>query len=296
VGDPNRLQQILLNLVNNAVKFTHSGCVDISVRHVLNMDAGFTLQCAVKDTGDGIPIDKQSDLFEAFTQVDQSYSRSHEGTGLGLAICKRLVSLMKGNIIFQSSQNHGSTFEFSVELEAAHAPFSSDSKLKLDHQTALDLETRILLVEDNPANQLVISKILECAGLKPDMANNGFEALEAVQSASYDIVLMDVSMPAMDGIAATQAIRALPGPNRNLPIVALTAHSLHGDKQHYLDAGMNGYLAKPIDRNEMLQTIALWTSSKPRKSLVPSSFNKCNKKVRVHKENLDYLDWRQLTS
>ncbi len=290
VGDSNRLQQILLNLANNAVKFTHNGGVDISVKHTSNIDGSHVLHCAVKDTGEGIPRDKQNSLFEEFTQVDQSYSRSHEGTGLGLAICKRLVNLMKGDIEFQSSQNHGSTFEFTVELGSVCAPSSIDSKLEFDHQTDLDLDARILLVEDNPANQLVISKILECAGLKSDIANNGLEALEAIQSAPYDIVLMDISMPVMDGIAATQAIRALPDLNRDLPIIALTAHTLNGDKQHYLDKGMSGHLAKPIDRSEMLQTIALWTSSNSCKGQLPVDCNKRSKKKGFDESDLDCID------
>lgn len=290
VGDPNRLQQILLNLVNNAVKFTHNGGVDISVKHTSKKDGCLVLQCAVKDTGEGIPRDKHNSLFEEFTQVDQSYSRSHEGTGLGLAICKRLVNLMEGDIEFQSSPNHGSTFEFTVELESTRAHSNTGLKLEFDHQTPPDLDTRILLVEDNPANQLVISKILEYAGLKPDIASNGLEALEAVQSAPYDIVLMDISMPVMDGIAATQAIRALPGRTMDLPIIALTAHTLNGDKQHYLDAGMSGHLAKPIDRNEMLKTIALWTSMSSCECQVSVDCNKRSKKVGFDESDLDCID------
>jgi len=261
VGDSNRLRQIVLNLVNNAVKFTCNGGVNVRVDFTSEIDGKFDLHCTVEDTGDGIPLSKQSTLFKEFTQVDQSYSRSHEGTGLGLAICKQLVALMNGQISCDSSIGQGSTFSFIVELESVCCSLDTKAQMKPISHALPDVGTRILLVEDNQANQLVIRRMLECAGLKPNIVSNGLEALNAVQSTPYDIVLMDISMPVMDGISATQAIRSLPGPEHSLPIIALTAHVPVGDRQLYIDAGMNGHLVKPVSRKDVLSIIAHWTSS-----------------------------------
>ncbi|MCU7905404.1 MAG: response regulator [Candidatus Thiodiazotropha sp. (ex Epidulcina cf. delphinae)] len=260
-GDPDRLRQILLNLINNAVKFTPSGSITIHAAAESPTSDAFTLHCTVKDTGIGISEKQRAHLFEEFTMADQSHSRTHEGTGLGLAICKRLVSLMGGNIGFRSEPGDGSTFFFSVELEAANQRDCNIEPTSDEPRLMPTRNTRILLAEDNPANQMVIKSILEYAGLQVDIVANGREAVETVRNLPYDIVLMDISMPEMDGMAATREIRRITGEGGRLPIVALTAHALSGDKEHFLEAGMDDYLTKPIDRPTMLHCIARWTGA-----------------------------------
>jgi PAS domain S-box-containing protein len=261
-GDPCRLRQVLINLINNAIKFTPSGGINIRVSSVpRDADGGsFRLHCKVEDTGIGIPNEFHESLFDEFTMADQSHSRAYGGSGLGLAICKRLVSRMGGSIDFHSEAGKGSTFFFAVELESADA---------VDHESESDTPrlrpaagTRVLLAEDNPANQVVIRSILEHADLRVDMVANGREAVDAVRTLPYDIVLMDISMPEMDGIAATHDVRQLPGGAGSIPIVALTAHALPGDKERFLAAGMNDYLTKPINRAAALHCIARWTGAR----------------------------------
>ncbi|NOX91288.1 MAG: PAS domain S-box protein [Gammaproteobacteria bacterium] len=260
-GDPDRLRQILINLTNNAIKFTRDGRINITASADPVNDKTFILHCTVQDTGIGIPQKCQATLFEEFTMADQSHARTHEGTGLGLAICKRLVSLMQGNIGMSSEAGNGSRFFFDVVLESTTEQECGD-KLTLEKPQRLPVANRrILLAEDNPANQMVLKNILEFADLWVDIVANGQEAVEAVRNLPYDIVLMDISMPEMDGMTATREIRQLPGPVSKLPIIALTAHSLSGDKERFLEAGMNDYLSKPIDREAMLHCIAHWTDN-----------------------------------
>jgi len=258
-GDPDRLRQILINLINNAIKFTPEGSITVKTSHSTSHDDNFIFHCTVQDTGVGIAKELHSSIFQEFTMVDQTYSRNYEGTGLGLAICKRLASLMQGDIECSSELLKGSTFTFNIQLEHT-------DENKLDTREIFDgshkmpaSNTRILLAEDNPANQMVIKYILEYADLQVDIVANGHEAVEAVRSIPYDIVLMDISMPEMDGLAATRAIRQLSGQFGKVPIIALTAHALSGDKERFLKAGMTDYLSKPIDRNVALSCIARWT-------------------------------------
>lgn len=268
-GDPDRLRQILINLINNAIKFTPNGTITISASATtLNYDKltadeeTFILSCSVQDTGIGIPEDLQYSLFEEFTMADQSHSRNHEGTGLGLAICKRLVTLMDGNIECCSELGKGSNFVFAIELKTATEEECSDRFSIDEPQLIPDSNTRILLAEDNPANQMVIKNILEYAGLQVDIVANGREAVEAIRSLPYDIILMDISMPEMDGMTATREIRKLPGEKGKLAIVALTAHALSGDRERFIQAGMDDYLSKPIDKKATLHCIASWTNKK----------------------------------
>lgn len=259
-GDPDRLRQILINLINNAVKFTTKGNIIIRAKLTTNNSEKFGFHCSVTDTGIGIDKNLQASLFEEFSMADQSHSRSHEGTGLGLAISKHLVSLMNGYIGLSSEPGNGSTFAFSIQLEHAEEK-DCDIKQELDTpQFFPDNNIRILLAEDNPANQMVIKNILEFADLQVDIVANGREAVEAVRSLPYDIVLMDISMPEMDGMSATKEIRQLSNERSNVPIIALTAHALVGDKKRFLESGMNDYLSKPIDRNATLHCIAKWTN------------------------------------
>jgi len=261
-GDPDRLRQILLNLINNAIKFTSSGQISLKASADLDHEDRFTLRCAVEDTGIGIPKETQPSLFDEFTMADQSHSRAHEGTGLGLAICKRLVSLMDGSIELVSEPGSGSTFYFNVVLEVTDAHAWDNEAASDESQRLPAVNTRILLAEDNPANQLVAKSILERAGLHVDIAANGREALEAVRSMPYDVVLMDISMPEMDGMAATAEIRKLSGQAGKVPIVALTAHALSGDREHFLEGGMDDYLTKPINRDATLYCIGRLTDAK----------------------------------
>jgi len=260
-GDPDRLRQILINLVNNAIKFTTSGSVVVRASSSGSSDDAFTFTCVVQDTGIGIRKDKQALIFEEFTMADQSSSRSHQGTGLGLAICKRLVSFMGGHIECSSDPGKGSTFTFSIPLERSAENICELVLEKDESQAQPSPDTRILLAEDNPASQMVFKTILEYANLQVDIVNNGHEAIEAIRNSSYDIVLMDISMPGMDGLTATRKIRQLPGVSGKLPIIALTAHALRGDKERLLEAGMDDYLSKPIDRAALLHCIGDWTTT-----------------------------------
>ena len=259
-GDPDRIQQILINLINNAIKFTEKGSINVIAKlHSSNEDKLF-LRFKISDSGIGIHENNQAVLFDEFTMVDQTHSRKYEGTGLGLAICKRLVTLMNGTIKVHSELGKGSTFEFTLELEKVDEKNIHDTLI--NKQAMMPNEnTRILLAEDNLANQMVIKSILEFAKMDVDVVANGIEALQAVKDKSYEIVLMDISMPEMDGMSATKEIRSLPSPQSDIPIIALTAHTLSGDKERFLAAGMNDYLSKPINRIATLNCIARWTDN-----------------------------------
>ena len=260
-GDSSRLQQIIINLVGNAIKFTESGEIIVTAAaQVLNNKVIFS--CSVKDSGTGIAEASMGTLFDEFTMVDQSHSRRHEGTGLGLVICKRLVALMKGHIGVDSTLGKGSTFSFKVKLGKVEDKDGAD-RLTIDSQesppTLPDSPIRILLAEDNLINQKIIKTMLGAKGLSIDIVSNGEEALAAVASRAYDIVLMDVSMPKMDGMESTGKIRQLPGSAGKIPIVALTAHTITGDRERILASGMDDYLAKPVDIFTTLNCIARWT-------------------------------------
>lgn len=258
-ADHDRLQQVLINLINNAIKFTDHGAITLSAEVMEYDDEQYQLRFQVSDTGIGIAAENQQHLFDEFTMVDQTHSRKYEGTGLGLAICHRLVALMGGEITVQSELGKGSTFMFTIKLRKGDKNNLHDQQATLP-PIPIDNHLKLLVAEDNKPNQMVIKKMLQRAHLDVDVVNNGYEALQAVQKQHYDIVLMDISMPEMDGMSATQAIRKLAGEYSDLPIVALTAHTLSGDRERFLAAGMNDYLSKPIVRQEALHCIARWTS------------------------------------
>ncbi|HSV28030.1 MAG TPA: ATP-binding protein [Candidatus Omnitrophota bacterium] len=242
-GDPTRLRQILLNLVGNAVKFTDAGGVTVRLAAEPG-DRRVKLRVAVGDTGIGIPPEALKRLFTPFSQVDGTIARRFGGTGLGLAICRRLVELMGGDISVDSAPGQGSVFTFAITVaEADHPP----PPALVDAPPLPPLS--ILLVEDNLVNQKVAKAMLERYGHSVVIATDGFEAVDAVAKAAqgrYDVVLMDVQMPHLDGLGATQRIRALPGPAAAIPIVAMTANALKGDSERCLEAGMDGYVAKPV--------------------------------------------------
>lgn len=252
-GDGTRLKQIFLNLVGNAIKFTHRGSVRVEV---ISIEQGTWVECCVKDTGIGIPPDRVSKLFEKFSQVDSSISRRYGGTGLGLAICKRLVEGMGGTIDVESKHYGGSTFTFRIPAIPAEAPQPTDTTRPVGRPTLADL--RILLVEDNAVNQMLAMSMLRKLGAAAELAQDGQESVEKVRTGDYDLVLMDIQMPRMDGVAATRAIRQLPG-IRQPRIIALTANAMDSDRQACLDAGMEDFLSKPFqvsDLQDRLETAA----------------------------------------
>jgi len=252
-GDETRLQQILLNLLNNAMKFTKEGPVVLSVEHEGSFEDGEQIRFAVIDRGIGIPRTQQDQLFKDFSQLDQSSGREFGGTGLGLAISKRLINLMAGRIGVESDEGQGSTFWISVRLPRA-AEFSAQS----DETVKSARPGRILVVEDLEQNQDLIRTILTAAGHEVEIANGGSEAIAAIQAERFDLVLMDVQMPVMDGITATRKIRALNHPAKDISIIAMTANVLPQQVASYRAAGMDDHLGKPFKRGELLAKLAKW--------------------------------------
>ena len=249
-GDATRLKQILTNLVGNALKFTHHGGVCVAMRLLQD---GTMLECKVQDTGIGIPPDKTPRLFEKFSQVDSSINRRYGGTGLGLVICKHLVEGMGGTISVESKQRQGSTFTFTLPVTPVQEPVEAAGKpAAVPH---LPEGLRILLVEDNAVNQMLALGMLQKLGCRADLAHDGEEAVAMVQAGSYDVVLMDMQMPKMDGVSATRAIRAMPQAHQP-HIIALTANAMESDRQLCLSAGMNDFLAKPFKAAELQEKMA----------------------------------------
>ena len=274
-GDPKRIRQIFINLLSNAVKFTEKGSIKVYVTSKEIDTNTFEIFASVQDTGIGIPSDRLDLLFKPFSQLDGSYTRKYGGTGLGLAICKEFINLMGGDIGVDSTKNVGSKFYFTMQLEQGDKEkvvspdtlVSSGLKEKAnkeisENKTQLTKESRgtfkILLAEDNFINQKVALRIMSEAGYKADAVMNGIQAVKAVEENRYDVILMDVQMPEMDGMTATRKIRDLKSENRNVPIIAITAHALMGDKEKCLEAGMDDYLSKPIRSQVLIQKIDKW--------------------------------------
>jgi signal transduction histidine kinase/ActR/RegA family two-component response regulator len=248
VGDPLRLRQILLNLISNSIKFTEAGGVRVAVSMENSGPQDVVLRFSVRDTGIGIEPSKQATIFDAFEQADGSTTRQYGGTGLGLTICARLVALMNGRIWVESEPGYGSAFHFTAPFALAPAAPSVAAIPAEPHDQPLD----ILLAEDNPVNQRLALRLLERRGHRVTVAGNGRDAVELARIRHFDIVLMDVQMPVMDGLEASRQIRAL---DPSLPILAMTAHALDGDRGRCLDAGMNAYTSKPICPEEMFAAI-----------------------------------------
>jgi signal transduction histidine kinase/CheY-like chemotaxis protein len=253
LGDGVRIRQVLANLVGNAVKFTERGVVDVGVRVLAPDDTGERLEIAVRDTGIGIPAQGLARLFRSFSQVDSSTARRFGGTGLGLAISQRLAQAMGGDVTVESTAGQGSTFRFVVPLRRAEpveaAPLASAPAARMT-RVATDHPLRILLAEDNRVNQKVALRLLERMGYAPDLAEDGAQVLTALARVPYDVVLMDVQMPGIDGLEATRRIRAAAdGPQPR--IIALTANVLSGEREACRAAGMDDYVPKPIDRDAL---------------------------------------------
>lgn len=246
IGDPVRLNQVITNLISNAIKFTEKGYVEICVNGKAMHNNTFRLEFKVKDSGIGIDISKLNLIFESFSQASSDTTRKFGGTGLGLAISKRLVELMGGNIRVDSMPNEGSTFAFEIDMkEGKEDETRQPTKLPVE---LTDVNAKILIVEDNRVNQIVASNFLKRWKIKADFADNGREALKMVQNKSYQLVLMDLQMPEMDGYATSKEIRALPDKYfKTIPIVALTASTMVEIQQKVFDSGMNDCISKPFD-------------------------------------------------
>lgn len=263
IGDAFRLRQILSNLIGNAIKFTRKGQINIHVIPLASQSPSVvSLQCQIQDSGIGIPEDQVHLLFNRFNQVDNSNTRQYGGTGLGLAICKGLVEQMGGNLWVNSTLNTGSTFFFTCTFDKDTSQRLSRPLYKNSEDAYISEDaTRILLVEDDAASQIIIKVLSLQKGWQFASANNGKEAIELLQKQSFDLILMDVQMPIMDGFTATEVIRQIEGSNHT-PIIALTAYALSDDKQKCLTAGMDDYLPKPIDLNSLSQMVHKWTEKK----------------------------------
>ncbi|HZF10550.1 MAG TPA: response regulator [Thermoanaerobaculia bacterium] len=261
LGDEGRLRQVVLNLVGNAIKFTRQGQVTVELSKDGERDGRVGVHAVVRDTGIGIPKDRQEVIFEPFTQADGSTTRRFGGTGLGLTISSQLVALMGGRMWVESELDRGSAFHFtiSVGLLAGDAATTAPRPVAepLPPVPAAGRPLRVLLAEDNAINQRLVAAILKKRGHTVVTVENGREALAAVGRNALDVALMDVQMPEMDGFEATAAIRAAElGTGRHLPIVALTARAFEGDREVCLAAGMDAYLAKPIHASELLAVLA----------------------------------------
>ncbi len=270
MGDPTRLRQILINLVSNAVKFTHEGGVTLSVDTVAIQDNDVTLRFEVRDTGIGISPDQFSRLFKSFSQVDSSTTRRFGGTGLGLSITQRLVTLMGGDIEVDSVPGEGSVFRVTITYGIVQPQTLPEGGSSQMIQAGGDIpeEARLLVVEDDEVNQKVILGMLKPLGITPVIATNGREALEICENQTFDLILMDCLMPEMDGYAACRALRKWEQDTSqvySIPVVALTANAMKGDREKCMQAGMDDYMTKPIKGRDLRATLVRWLNRERRR-------------------------------
>jgi signal transduction histidine kinase/ligand-binding sensor domain-containing protein/CheY-like chemotaxis protein len=269
VGDPVRLRQILLNLAGNAIKFTSNGWVKVTAGVEFVDSNELVLKFSVRDTGIGILPEKQAMIFEPFRQADNSTTRQFGGTGLGLAISARLVAALKGRIWLESTPGRGSCFHFTLCVQRAGAQVEPVEETPRIETSGL-MPLAILLAEDNKINQRVAVSLLQKLGCEVDVVGDGLEALSSVEAKPYDLVLMDVQMPTMDGLAAVAEIRAREsGSGRHLPVIALTAHAMEGDAERCLAAGMDAYLPKPINPKKLAEVIDSLQDRKKQQAAAP---------------------------
>ena len=255
-GDWLRLQQVLINLVGNALKFTAQGRVVVTVDVEERSDEAAVLHVAVSDTGIGVPPGRQAAIFDPFTQADGSTARSHGGTGLGLTISRRLVEMMGGRLWLESPPGRGATFHFTLPVDVRQQAVEPAPPVEREDTAPAHGALRILLAEDNVVNRFLAVRLLEKQGHDVQTVVNGQAAIEAIEQGRFDLALMDLQMPEMDGLEATALIRARERANGgHLPIIALTANAMVGDQERCLQAGMDGYVSKPIDINRLLAEI-----------------------------------------
>jgi signal transduction histidine kinase/BarA-like signal transduction histidine kinase len=268
MGDPLRVEQVLHHLAGNAVKFTQAGEVSVRVSRKSpasnDADDGVALLFEVRDTGIGMSEEQMEELFLPFTQVDGSHTRKYGGTGLGLAISKKLVEMMRGKIHCESHPGEGSKFRFTAVFALPEKDIGEPDARETPEFEELQ-GMRVLLAEDNLINQMIAIELLSVAGIAVTTANTGLEALAALERDTYDLVLMDIQMPEMDGLTATAQIRANPR-YKNLPVIAMTAHALTEDRKLSLDSGMNDHLTKPIDPDRLYATLTQWYGRSREKS------------------------------
>jgi CheY-like chemotaxis protein/two-component sensor histidine kinase len=248
-GDPTRVRQVLSNLIGNAVKFTDRGSVEVAIRH-----GGQGVSIVVRDTGPGIEPERLGRLFQKFVQADATTTRRYGGTGLGLSICRELCELMGGDIGVESTLGEGSTFTVQLPLARSHEP---QAQLAEERPISFDTRLRVLAAEDHETNQAVLKVMLQQIGFEVTLVDNGRQAIEAWEREPWDVILMDVQMPEMDGPTATRAIRERERVLgcRPIPIVALTANAMSHQVQEYLDCGMDAFVSKPLELPRLLEAI-----------------------------------------
>lgn len=303
IGDTTKLRQILINLLSNAVKFTREGEIRLAVSTSPVIENEVELNVSVVDSGIGIPAEKLSQLFKPFSQIDGSESKQLGGTGLGLVICKEYVELLGGEINVESKPGKGSTFNFKIKCgvqpksnnadTTTLVSSSSDDDLVLTHKSEFNSngfkerrsKYKVLLAEDNLINQKVSLKMLSAAGYNSSAVSNGKEAIEAVVHGDFDLVLMDIQMPEIDGYKATEQIRSLNNSKKNIPIIALTAHALIGDREKCLNAGMTDYIAKPVLGQDLIKKVD---------SIFKINGNNSNSTTVIEKENRSLVDKERL--
>jgi CheY-like chemotaxis protein len=253
LGDPIRLSQILNHLVDNAIKFTESGKVTVSINKESQTGNSVRLLFAIQDTGIGIPEDKFASVFESFTQANNDTPRKYGGTGLGLAISKRLIETQGGKIWVNSRENQGSSFQFQLSFTIATHKTADNHVSNAEESTSTSI--KVLVVEDNEVNQLIINRVLKARNYQVSMASNGQQAINQLESNYFDIVLMDIQMPVMDGYDAIQYIRNSGKPFQHIPIIALTAYAIKSEIEKCMDAGANDFVSKPFQANDLINKI-----------------------------------------
>lgn len=284
LGDPVRLNQILINLVSNAVKFTHNGSIKVNGTAEREAKGTCWVKIEVEDTGVGIPQEKLNTIFESFSQADASVTRKYGGTGLGLTIVKQLVELQKGSISVSSKEHVGSTFTVRIPYAVGKGYEMSAPKNARALKKASAAKLFVLLVEDNDINRLYAKSVLKNWNCYTETAENGMVAIEKIKNQEYDVVLMDIQMPVMDGYETTRAIRMMETPARNVPIVALTANATKADVEKCIAAGMNDYLPKPFSPDDLYRKLFQEMRISPKEKAKKKASAGNNKLY-----NLDYL-------
>jgi two-component system sensor histidine kinase/response regulator len=265
IGDPTRIRQVITNLVGNAIKFTETGHVNVSVQRLESTSDSVSIKMSIADSGVGIPADQLARLFHRFSQADNPLARKQAGSGLGLSISRQLVEMMGGSIGVETEAGIGSTFWFTLTLptEKPSGTVRNESALELPEAVEKPDTKRILIAEDNEINRRIALRILEKSGFAAEAVGNGRLALEALKHDHYDLVLMDVQMPEMDGFEATTAIRNLASAVREIPIIAMTANAMEGDREKCIASGMDDYISKPVSLLKLQTALDRWIQKRP---------------------------------